>query len=81
MFQGRINAACLLKYNQLELLDLAETSQNVRSIAWVAEFAQTCTSIKVLDISRIIGQRGYNLRTYKVALFFSDVLKVRIKLL
>ncbi|XP_073974679.1 uncharacterized protein isoform X3 [Rhodnius prolixus] len=72
---GRINAACLLKYNQLELLDLAETSQNVRSIAWVAEFAQTCTSIKVLDISRIIGQRGYNLRTYKVALFFSDVLK------
>ncbi|KAK9500088.1 hypothetical protein O3M35_001424 [Rhynocoris fuscipes] len=73
--KGRINAARLLTYNKLELLDLGET-QNIKSLAWLAETLRDCTSIKVLDISSVLPLPLYRTRTYAIVNLISNALRL-----
>uniref|UniRef100_A0A0A9XMD7 Leucine-rich repeat-containing protein 34 n=2 Tax=Lygus hesperus TaxID=30085 RepID=A0A0A9XMD7_LYGHE len=62
-------------FNQLEHLDLGQTDQTVESLAWISQALMQSSSLKVLDLSRVLGYNGYVSDTLHFAIAFSDILR------
>ncbi|KAF6208125.1 hypothetical protein GE061_016575 [Apolygus lucorum] len=67
--------AFLLMFNQLEHLDLGQTDQTVESLAWISQALMQSSTLKVLDLSRVLGYQGYVSDTLHFAIAFSDILR------
>ncbi|KAF6200927.1 hypothetical protein GE061_005374 [Apolygus lucorum] len=66
----------LLMFKDLEFLDIGQTDQTIQSLAWILGALVHNSSLKVLDLSRILGHPGYVNDSLHYGLAFSDILRL-----